>query len=333
MIASRVFSAVDSHTEGMPTRVITGGVGPIPGATMLERKLHFEQHLDELRLLLMREPRGHGAMSGAILQPPLLEGADWGVVFIEVSGCLPMCGHGTIGVATVLVETGMVRVTEPETRVCLDTPAGLVEARVTVEGGRARSVALRNVPSFLLARDRTVTVDGHTLVYDMAFGGNFYALLPAESAGVVVDPARAGDLIERGLAIMAAVNETDRPVHPGDDRIAGCRHVVFTAPGSDGPRSQRSATSIHPGWLDRSPCGTGTSAKLAAAHARGELAVGEELVNESVIGTRFGGRIVAETEVAGLPAIVPEISGRAWITGMGQYVLDPEDPFPAGFAL
>jgi proline racemase len=333
VIAGRVFSAVDSHTEGMPTRVITGGIGPIPGATMLERKLYFETHLDELRLLLMREPRGHGAMSGAILQPPVRDDADCGVVFIEVSGCLPMCGHGTIGVATVLVETGMVEVREPETTIRLDTPAGLVEAHVAVADGRARSVSLRNVPSFLLGRDRTVALDGHSLSYDMAFGGNFYAILPAESAGVDVDPARADELIERGLAVMDAINASDPPVHPDDARIAGCKHVIFTAPGRDGPRSQRSATSIHPGWLDRSPCGTGTSAKLAALHARGELGVGEEFVNESVIGTRFSSRIVEETEVAGLPAVVPEITGRAWITGMGQYMLDPEDPFPAGFAL
>ena len=333
MRAGRVFAAIDSHTEGMPTRVITGGVGPIPGATMLERKLHFEEHMDELRLLLMREPRGHGAMSGAILQPPLRDDADWGVVFIEVSGCLPMCGHGTIGVATVLVETGMVEVREPDTVVRLDTPAGLVEARVAVEAGRARSVSLRNVPSFLLASGRTAVVNGGSVSYDMAFGGNFYALLPAADAGLAVDPARAPELIERGLEIMAAINESERPVHPADGRIAGCRHVVFTAPGEDGPRSQRSATSIHPGWLDRSPCGTGTSAKLAQLHARGELDVGEEFVNRSVIGTRFGARIVEETEVAGLPAVVPEISGRAWITAMGQYLLDPDDPFPAGFAL
>jgi proline racemase len=333
VIASRVFSAVDSHTEGMPTRVITGGIGPIPGRSMLERKLHFEQHMDGLRRLLMREPRGHGAMSGAILQPPLHEDADWGVVFIEVSGCRPMCGHGTIGVATVLVETGMVEMQEPRTVVRLDTPAGLVEAHVDVEGGRARSVSLRNVPSFLLGRDRRIEVAGQVLTYDMAFGGNFYAILPAESAGLAVDPAQADRLVERGLAVMAAINAADRPVHPGDERIGGCKHVVFTAPGEDGALSQRSATSIHPGWLDRSPCGTGTSAKLAALHARGELGVGQEFVNRSVIGTRFGGRIVAETEVGGLPAVIPEITGRAWITGMGQYVLDPEDPFPEGFAL
>jgi len=317
----------------MPTRVVTGGVGPIPGATMLERKLHFEAEMDDLRLLLMREPRGHSAMSGAILQPPTRADADWGVLFIEVSGCLPMCGHGTIGVATVLVETGMVEVTEPETVIALDTPAGLVRVRVAVENGRAAAVTVRNVPSFLLGQDRTVQVDGiRELTYDMAFGGNFYALLPAEAAGLTVDAAASDELIERGLEIMAAINRADMPVHPEDPRIAGCHHVVFHAPGADGADA-RNATSIEPGWLDRSPCGTGTSARMAALHARGELAIGEDFVNESVIGTRFTGRLVEETTVGGLPAVVPEITGRAWVTGMGQYLLDDGDPFPAGFAL
>jgi len=333
MRAARYFAAVDSHTEGMPTRVITGGVGAVPGSSMLERKLHFEAQMDELRLLLMREPRGHGAMSGAILQPPLRDDADWGVLFIEVSGCLPMCGHGTIGVATVLVETGMVAVREPETVVRLDTPAGLVEARVAVQGGRARSVTLRNVPSFLLAADREVDVPGLGPVpYDMAFGGNFYALVRAADAGVEVDPAQAQALIDRGQEIIAAIDAGDPPIHPEDPRVAGCRHVVFHAPGRDGADA-RAATSIHPGWLDRSPCGTGTSARLAQLHARGALAVGDSFVNESVIGTRFTGRIAAETSVGGRPAIVPEITGRAWITAMGQYLLDAEDPFPAGFSL
>jgi proline racemase len=333
MRAARSIAAVDSHTEGMPTRVVVGGVAPIPGATMLERKLHFEARLDDLRLLLMREPRGHGAMSGAILQPPTRADADWGVLFIEVSGCLPMCGHGTIGVATVLVETGMVEVTEPETVVRLDTPAGLVAARVEVQDGRARSVTLRNVPSFLHATDATVEVPGlERITYDMAFGGNFYALLPAAEVGLQVDPAQSAALVQRGREIMTAINAVERPVHPEDPRIAGCRHVVFHAPGRDGADA-RAATSIHPGWLDRSPCGTGTSARLAQLHARGELAVGDAFVNESVIGTRFTGRVVEETTVGGRPAIVPEITGRAWITAMGQYLLDAEDPFPAGFAL
>src|SRR5215510_11526996 len=173
MRARRYFAAVDSHTEGMPTRVITGGVGTIPGATMLERKLHFETELDELRQLLMREPRGHGAMSGAILQPPARPDADWGVIYIEVSGCLPMCGHGTIGVATVLVETGMVEVTEPVTTIRLDTPAGLVVASVEVRDGAAVAVTIRNVPSFLHALDQSVEIpEFGTVTYDMAYGGN-----------------------------------------------------------------------------------------------------------------------------------------------------------------
>jgi proline racemase len=243
-----------------------------------------------------------------------------------------MCGHGTIGVATVLVETGMVAVSEPETVVRLDVPAGLVEARVRVEDGRPRAVTLRNVPSFLLGADRVVAVGGKRLHYDMAYGGNFYAILPAADAGLEVAPERAPALIERGLEIMAAINEQERPVHPEDERIAGCRHVIFTAPGRDGA-SARNAVAIHPGWLDRSPCGTGTSARMAQLHARGELGMDEPFVNESVIGSRFTGRLVAATEVGGRPAVVPEITGRAWITGMGQYLLDPEDPFPAGFAL
>jgi proline racemase len=330
--AARVFAAVDSHTEGMPTRVITGGVGPLPGATMLDRKLHFEAEQDDLRRLLMREPRGHAAMSGAILQPPTRPDADWGVLFIEVSGCLPMCGHGTIGVATVLVETGMVAVTEPETVIRLDTPAGLVEVRVAVQDGEARSATLRNVPAFLERRDAIVELDDGPLVYDLAFGGNYYAIVEAAAAHVEVAPEFAPELIEAGARVMDAIEAAERPVHPEDERIAGVRHVIFTAPGRDGADA-RAAVSIHPGWLDRSPCGTGTSARLAQLHARGALGVGEAFVNESVLGTRFTGRIVEETVVGGLPAIVPEITGRAWITGMGQYLLADDDPFPTGFRL
>jgi proline racemase len=326
----RYIAAVDSHTEGMPTRVVTGGVEPLPGDTMLERKLRFEAERDDLRLLLMREPRGHSAMSGAILQPPTRPDADWGVLFIEVSGCLPMCGHGTIGVATVLVETGMVAVTEPETVVRLDTPAGLVESRVAVSDGRAEAVTIRNVAAFLHARDQVAQVDGLGEVrYDWAFGGNFYALVDAASVGLEVDPARAAQLIDAGARIREAVRE---PVHPVDERIAGCHHVVFHAPGRDGAHA-RNATSIHPGWLDRSPCGTGTCARMASLHARGELAIGAEFVNESIIGTRFVGRLVDEVEVGGVRAVVPEVTGRAWITAMGQYLLDERDPFPAGFTL
>jgi proline racemase len=244
-----------------------------------------------------------------------------------------MCGHGTIGVATVLVETGMVEVREPETVIRLDTPAGLVEAAVTVSGGRAERVRLRNVPAFVTSLDAEVAVDSlGTVTYDMAFGGNFYALVPAASVGLEPLPSHSDELIARGLEIAAAINASALPVHPVDSNIRGCKHVVFHAPGRDGADA-RNATAIHPGWLDRSPCGTGTSARMAALHARGELAVGQEFVNESIIGSRFTGRLLEELRLGEVPAVVPEVSGRAWITATGQYLLDPSDPFPAGFAL
>jgi proline racemase len=323
--------AVDSHTEGMPTRVITDGIGELPGATMFERKLRFETEQDGVRRLLMHEPRGHAAMSGAILQRPCRADADWGVVFIEVSGCLPMCGHGTIGVATVLVEERLVAVREPETVIALDVPAGLVQARVRVQDGHARAVSIRNVPSFA----SELGGEAAGVRYDMAYGGNFYAIADAAGAGLRVAPEAAGELIAAGLELMAAVPE---PVHPLDPAIQGCHHVIWTAPPVAGAGERtgspaRGATVIHPGWLDRSPCGTGTSARMAALHARGELGLHEPFVHESVLGTRFTGRLLERTRVGDRPAVVPEITGRAWITGRAEYLLDPTDPFPEGFVL
>jgi proline racemase len=272
-------------------------------------------------------------MSGAILQPPTRPDADWGVLYIEVSGWLPMCGHGTIGVATVLVETGMVEVTEPVTTIRLDTPAGLVIASVAVRDGRAESVTLRNVPSFLYATDIALSVPGvGEITVDVAYGGNFYAFVPADELGLPVTPAALPELLGKGLRIIDAVNEQAPPQHPLDPAINDCRHVVAYSPGREGADA-RAATLIHPGWVDRSPCGTGTSARMALLHGRGQLGLETDFVNESVLGTRFTGRLIEETTVGDLPAVVPTITGRAWITGMGQYLLDPADPFPAGFTL
>ena len=338
MRATRVIQAVDSHTEGMPTRVITGGVGPIPGETMAQRRLWFIEHSDALRTLLMYEPRGHAAMSGAILQPPTRSDADFGVLFIEVSGLLPMCGHGTIGTATVLVETGMVQVLEPLTVIRLDTPAGLVIAEVEVRDGHAESVRIRNVPSFSVALDQQVDVTGFgTVGYDMAFGGNFYAIVTLDSLGIPFERAAKQRLLDAGLAIMDAINTQAPPVHPSRSDIRGCHHVYMQAPGSDA-RHSRHAMVIHPGWFDRSPCGTGTSARMAQLHARGELGLHQPFVNESYIGSTFTGELVEECEVEAadrttVKAVIPTVRGRAWITGMGQYMLDPSDPFPAGFLL
>lgn len=319
----------------MPTRVITGGVGIIPGDTMAEKRTWFMAHQDHLRTLLMCEPRGHASMSGAILQPPTRSDCDWGVLYIEVSGCLPMCGHGTIGVATVLVETGMVEVQEPVTTIRLDTPAGVVVAEVAVSQGRAEHVTITNVPSFSVRLDGSVSVPGYgTVPYDLAFGGNFYAIVSLEALGIPwrTDRANKDELLQAGLAIMETINGQDEPVHPERGDIRGCHHVYLAAPDSTAQHS-RHAMAIHPGWFDRSPCGTGTSARMAQLHARGELALGADFINESYIGSRFVGRLIEQTMVAGVPAVVPTITGRAWITGTAQYFLDPTDPFHEGFLL
>jgi proline racemase len=334
LVRSRlVINAVDSHTEGMPTRVVTAGAGELRGTTMAERRLYLMNERDELRRLLMYEPRGHSAMSGAILQPPARPDADFGVVFIEVSGCLPMCGHGTMGTATVLVETGMVPASEPVTTIRLDTPAGLVEAFVEVGGGRAQGVTIRNVPAYLHLRDAAVKVPGFgEVMLDLAWGGNFYAILPAASVGLSVQPSLHDELVRAGLAIMAAVNEQLEFAHPEQEWVDSCQHVLFTEPG-DGEVSGRGTVAIHPGWLDRSPCGTGTCARMAQLYARGELRLGEDYVHASVLGTRFTGRLVEQTKVGVFDAVVPTVRGRAWVTGLASYLLDPDDPFPAGFLL
>jgi len=258
------------------------------------------------------------------------------VLYIEVSGCLPMCGHGTIGVATVLVETGMVPVTEPVTEIRLDTPAGVVVTRVEVRDGHAQSVTLHNVASFAYALGARVDVPKiGEIEADVAFGGNFYAIVELDALGIEFAPGDAPSrqrMLDAGLAIMDAVTEQVAPKHPEQPDIVGCHHVYLAAPGSNAVRS-RHAMAIHPGWFDRSPCGTGTSARMAQLHARGELALNTDFVNESIIGSKFVGRLVDTTSVGGLPAVVPTVTGRAWITGMGQYLLDPTDPFPAGFQL
>ena len=333
MRARTVLHCVESHTEGMPTRVVVGGVGVLPGDTMEARRQHVIHHRDALRTLLMYEPRGHAAMSGAILQPPTRPDCDWGVVYIEVAGCLPMCGHGTIGVATVLVETGMVPVVEPVTTINLDTPAGLVVADVAVRDGHAESVTIRNVASFATALDQVVEVPGYGSVrYDMAFGGNFYAITELADVGVAFGQGNARELMAFGLALLDAIEEAAPPVHPEEPGIHGCHHAQLVAPGSDA-RHSRHAMVIRPGYFDRSPCGTGTSARMAQLHARGLLELGADFVNESLLGRPFIGRLVEAVEVAGLPAVVPTITGSAWLTGTSQHFLDPTDPFPEGFLL
>jgi len=333
MRTTRVVHCVESHTEGMPTRVVVAGFPEISGSTMSERRLRLIADYDHLRTFLMDEPRGHQAMSGAILQPPTRNDADAGVLYIEVAGCLPMCGHGTMGVATVLVETGMVDVVEPVTTIRLDTPAGLVVAEVAVTDGHATQVTLRNVPSFVTELDASVDVPGWgEVTYDMAFGGNFYALVDLGRYDIEFALERSDALMTFGLAVLDAIAQQAPPQHPIDRAIRGCHHAELVARDSTA-RHSKHAMVIRPGYFDRSPCGTGTSARLAQLHRRDELAQGESFVNESLLGRSFVGTILETTSVGELPAVVPSITGSAWVTGTSQFMLDPDDPFPNGFRL
>ncbi len=339
MRAAKVFSAVDTHTEGMPTRVVTSGFGTIPGTTMMQRSQHVATTLDGWRRLLMYEPRGHQAMSGAILTPPVTPDGDLGVVYIEVTGCLPMCGHGTIGVVTAAIETGLVAVTEPVTTIRLDTPAGRVVAQAEVSDGVCGAVTLRNVASFLSIRDADIEVEGlGTVRVDVAYGGNFYVIVDAGQLGLALDPRLTAPVIDAGMRVMAAANAQLHMVHPEQPDIHGAHHVLVTAPGDDGGSlaggvDGRGAVVIDPGYLDRSPCGTGTSARMAQLHASGQLDLDTAFVHTSIIDSRFTGRLVATATVGDLPAVIPTITGRAWITALSQYLLDPDDPYPVGFEI
>jgi len=329
----KMITAVDSHTEGMPTRVVTSGFGPIPGKTMFEKKQYVEEHLDHLRTLLMFEPRGHGSMSGSIVLPPTSPDADLGVIFIEVSGCLPMCGHGTIGTCTVAIETGLVEATEPVTYLKLDTPAGRVVAEARVQNGRVKNVKIRNVPSFLYRQDVTVDVpDLGKLTLDIAYGGNFYGILPVESVNLSLDKKDAQRLIDTGMKIMKSVREQVPLEHPLNHDIRDIKHIMFTGPPDVQSAHAKNTVVIHPGTFDRSPCGTGTSARMAQLFFKGKLPLNQDFVHESIIGTLFTGRLVEQLRLTpDVLAVVPTIEGRAWISGFQNFVLDPEDPFPAGF--
>jgi proline racemase len=327
-----MITAVDAHTAGMPMRVVTGGTPQIPGRTIQEKVRYVRKQMDDLRAFIVLEPRGHAGMFAAILTEPCSDGSDAGVIFLNPGGYDTMCGHGTIAICTVMVETGIVEVQEPETVINLDTPAGVVEGRVVVSEGLAQSVTLRNVPSFLLATDVVVDVPGlGEIRTNIAYGGDlFYAILPAESVGLQADPEWDSDIITVGRKIWEALSEGVEAQHPEIPEMKGFAGVIFSAPPTHPEATLKNACFGPPGFTDRSPCGTGTCAKMAELYALGELAQEEEFVHESVIGTVFRGRVVEEVQVGPYRGIVPMISGSAYITGFLHMVLDPRDPFPAG---
>jgi len=334
MVFRRLITAVDAHTAGHPARVVTGGIPHIPGSTMLEKREWAKKHLDDVRALLCYEPRGHDLMAGTIFTAPVSAEADLGMLIIEVDGFLPMCGHGTIAACTVLVETGMIEAREPITEIVLDTAAGIVRTEVRVQDGEVQDVRLWNVPSFLYKRDVEIDVAGLGQVkLDIAWGGNFYAILPADSVGLEIGPTHVKDIIERATKIRDAVNEQIEVAHPQNPAINVCTHVRFTAPPDSPASTVKNAVFFGSEGIDRSPCGTGTSAEMAMRYAKGELGLGEEFVAESIIGSQFYGKVVEETTVGSYPAVIPTIRGTAYIIGINQFVLDRRDPWPRGFCI
>ena len=334
MFVTRSIHAVDSHTMGEPTRIIIGGIPNIPGKTMAEKKQYLEENLDHLRTATMLEPRGHNDMFGSIITQPCNEEADFGIIFMDGGGYLNMCGHGSIGAITVAIETGMVNAVEPVTNVVMDTPAGIVRAKAKVENGKVREVSIVNVPAFLYKKDVQIEMpEIGTVTFDIAFGGSFFAIVHASQFGLKVEPKNAQKLTEIALKMRDIVNETIEIQHPTLSHIKTVDLVEIYDDPTHPEATYKNVVIFGQGQVDRSPCGTGTSAKLATLNAKGELEEGELFVYESILGTLFKGRIVGKDKIAEYDAIIPEITGAAYITGFNHFVIDPEDPVKYGFIL
>ena len=334
MKISKVVSVVDAHTEGQPMRIVTGGFPTIRGGTMSEKNEYVERNLENLRRMILYEPRGRRTMCGAFLVDPTVPEADVGVVFIEPIGLVPMCGHGSIAIAKVLVETERVEVKEPVTQVKLDTIGGIVTMSVRVEDGEVGDITLRNVKSFSYLRDIEVQTERFGVVnVDIAYGGTFYAIVQAEDLGLEIVPEKSRRIVEYGEVLRKSIQEQVEIRHPQGSRLAKVLQILFTAPPTHPEAHFKNTVIVPPAALDRSPCGTGTSARMADLYAKKELRVGDEFVHESITGTLFRGKIVGETREGDLPAIIPEVTGRAYVTGFQQLVAEIDDPFKRGFLL
>jgi proline racemase len=333
-----MITAVDAHACGEPGRVITGGVLDVPGATMFEKKTYLETKADHIRLRMLREPRGYPAANCNLVLPPTHPEADAGFVIMEQVEYPPMSGTNTICVVTVLIETGMVAATEPVTNLKLDTPAGLIEVAAEVRNGKVKKVTFRNVPAFATHLDAPVEVPGlGTVAVDVAYGGMFYVIADAAALGLRLAPDEAHDIVRAAEMIKAAAREQLPVVHPENPGIAGVSIAQISDEPSQ-PHAHRKNTVVvstgkMSGVFDRSPCGTGTCAKMAVLHAKGKLPLNQDFVHEGILGTTFTGRLLEETRVGPYAAVVPALSGQAWITGFAQYVVDPDDPFPEGFTV
>ncbi|MCP4583645.1 MAG: proline racemase family protein [candidate division Zixibacteria bacterium] len=327
-------NTIDAHAEGEPLRIIISGYPDLPGETILARRKYAKQHLDYIRTALMWEPRGHADMYGCLITPAVTEQADIGILFMHNEGYSSMCGHGIIAIAKVVLDTGMMEIKEPETTVRIDTPAGLVTAYARIENRKVTSVYFRNVPSFVVALDETIEVpDLGKIHYDLAYGGAFYAYVQAADVGLSCAPDNQTRLIEKGMLIKRAIMKSRKIIHPFEKDLNFLYGTIFIGPPVTEDADSRNVCVFAEGEVDRSPTGTGVSGRLAIYHARGEVSIGESIAIESIIGSKFTGRVVGETEFGPYKAIIPEVEGRAYITGRHEFMIDPDDPLRNGFII
>lgn len=332
----RMINVVGVHTGGEPNDVITGGVLDVPGTTMFEKARWLETHGDWLRAFLLHEPRGKVTLCVNLVLPSNNPEARAGYVIIEPASYPPMSGSNTICTVTALLETGMIEMVEPVTEVTLEAPGGLIRVKADCKDGKVTGVTFRNLPAFVLHRDATIEVEGHgSLRVDVSYGGMLYVIADAADMGFDVTPDEAADLSRVGELVKAAAAVQLPSVHPENPQIHTVNQTLWAGPlrREGGVLTSRNGVIVSPGRLDRSPCGTGTTARLALLHARGEIGVGEKFIHESIIGSKFTGEIFAAGSTAGIPSVEIAITGSAWITGFKQYVLDPTDPFPEGYTL
>ncbi|WHX26290.1 proline racemase family protein [Virgibacillus halodenitrificans] len=329
----RLFTTIDTHTGGNPTRTVLSGLPELKGETMSDKMLYMKEHYDWIRNFLMNEPRGHDVMSGALMVNPCHPEADFGVIYIETGGYLPMCGHDTIGFCTALIEAGMVEVNEPYTLINLDTPAGLVRTKVKVEAGKAKEVTFANVPSFLLKSIEVEVAGIGNVECDIAYGGNFYGIIDARKLGIDLTTKNASVIVDKAITIRNAINEKEEIIHPEYPFIKGLTHIEFYTDPVHKDADLKNTVVVPPGGIDRSPCGTGTSAKLATLFSRAEIDVDELFVYESIVGTLFKARILEVTDLKGYQAVLPEVTGSAWVMGMHRFFYNEDDPLKEGFLL
>ncbi|EEA85599.1 MULTISPECIES: proline racemase [Peptostreptococcales] len=331
---SRTIQAIDSHTAGEATRIVVGGIPNIKGNTMPEKKQYLEDHLDHIRTAIMLEPRGHNDMFGSVMTQPCDPDADFGIIFMDGGGYLNMCGHGSIGAMTVAVETGVVPMEEPVTKVVMEAPAGIIKGDVKVENGKVQSVSIFNVPAFLYKKDQEVELPGVGKVkFDISFGGSFFAIVHASQLGLKIEPKNAAKLTDLAMELRDIINRDIEIQHPTLEHIKTVDLVEIWDEPTNEKATYKNVVIFGQGQVDRSPCGTGTSAKLATLHARGELKEGEKFVYESILGTLFEGEIVGTTKVGEFDAVLPKITGSAYMTGFNNFLIDEDDPVKYGFIL